>query len=94
MISQLSHNAGEVRSEGAIGAAQDPNTKVNAHEAEQTLVNESKKAGIGAYQFDPNASPEEKAAQAASVYSLLFVSHRKNVMLNWSLLASSCRFPS
>ena len=94
MLSQLSHDEGEVRSEGAIRAAQDPNTKVTAHEAERTLVNESKKAGIGAYQFDPNASPEEKAAQAASVYSPLFVFHRKDVMLNWSLLASSCRFSS
>ena len=67
MLSRLSHNAGELKSEGAIEAAQDPNSKVTVDDAEQTLVNESKKAGIGAYQFDPNASPEEKAAQAASV---------------------------
>lgn len=48
-------------------AAQDPNNKVTPEDAEGIMTDESKKAGIPAFQFDPNASPEEKAAQARSV---------------------------
>ena len=53
-------------------AAQDPNNRVTAEDAEGVMAEESKKAGIPAFRFDPNASPEEKAAQARSV-SLLFL---------------------
>lgn len=57
----------ELKSEGAIEAAQDPNSSVTAQDAERVMLEESKKAGSAALQFDPNASPEEKAAQARSV---------------------------
>lgn len=53
-------------------AAQDPNNRVTADDAERVMAEESKKAGIPAYRFDPDASPEEKAAQARSV-SLRFL---------------------
>ncbi len=39
-------------------------------DAEQAITNESKKAGVAAFQFDPDASPEEKAAQARAVRPL------------------------
>jgi hypothetical protein len=63
----------ELREEGVIQAAtelqQDPESKVNPDTVEQTLVEESRKAGSAAYQFDPDASPEDKAAAAEAVRS-------------------------
>ncbi len=72
MMSNLNSRAGELKSQGAAMAAQDPNNKATAEDAEGVMTEESKKAGVPAFQFDPNASPEEKAAQARSV-SLLFL---------------------
>lgn len=57
----------ELKQQGAVEAAQDPNSNVTAEDAERKIVEETRKAGAEAYQFDPNASPEEKAAQARSV---------------------------
>lgn len=42
---------------------------------EKKLVDESKRAGVPAYQFDPDASPEKKAEQARMV-CLSFVSFK------------------
>lgn len=67
MLSNLSSRAGELKAQGAVQAAQDPNSKITAHDAERVMADESKKAGIAAFQFDPDASPEDKAAQARSV---------------------------
>ena len=66
MPNHLSRDA-ELKSEGAIEAAADPNSTVSASDAEKAIVNETKKAGGAAFQFNPDASPEEKAAQARSV---------------------------
>lgn len=66
-MSQLTSRANELKSQGAAEAARDPDSKVSAQDAEQTMINESLTAGGAAYQFDPNASPEDKAAQAQSV---------------------------
>ena len=63
----LSSFKGELKQQGAEEAARDPNSSVTAADAERVLLDESKKAGAVALQFDPNASPEEKAAQARSV---------------------------
>lgn len=57
----------ELKSQGAIEAAQDPNSSVTGDDATRVILEESKKAGSAALTFDPNASPEEKAAQARSV---------------------------
>ena len=67
MASNLTSRAGELKSQGAAEAARDPNSKVTAEDAEQLMTDESKKAGVAAFQFDPNASPEAKAAEARSV---------------------------
>jgi hypothetical protein len=62
-----STSAAELKTQGVIEAAQDPNSSVTADDAQQKLVTESRKAGVAAFTFDPNASPEEKAAIARSV---------------------------
>ncbi|KAJ6018194.1 hypothetical protein N7451_001573 [Penicillium sp. IBT 35674x] len=58
----------ELKEEGIIEAAtdlaQDPNSKVNPDTVEDALVKETRESGAPAYQFDPNASPEDKAAAA------------------------------
>jgi hypothetical protein len=60
-------SASELKQQGAIEAAQNPNSNVTAAAAEQTVIDEAKKGGSAAYQFDPDASPEEKRAQARAV---------------------------
>lgn len=61
----------ELKEEGIIGAAtelaKDPQSKVNPEKVEEALVKETRQAGGVAYQFDPGASPEDKAAAAESV---------------------------
>jgi Ca2+-dependent lipid-binding protein len=56
--------ANELKSQGAFEAARDPNSSVTAQAAENTAVEEARKGGSAAFQFDPDASPEEKRAQA------------------------------
>lgn len=67
MMSNLSSRAGELKSQGAAMAAQNPNNNVTPEDAEAIMTDEAKKAGIPAFRFNPDASPEEKAAQARSV---------------------------
>ncbi|KAF2712701.1 tricalbin [Pleomassaria siparia CBS 279.74] len=56
----------ELKSQGALEAARDPDSSVSAQDAQDTAVDEAKKSGSAAMQFDPNASPEQKRAQARS----------------------------
>ncbi|KAK4191774.1 putative tricalbin [Podospora australis] len=56
--------ANELKQQGAIEAAQDPNSKVTADDAQRQIVQNSKQAGVTAFTFDPDASVEEKKAQA------------------------------
>ena len=60
---------GEVKEERAVDAAADPSSPVTAEQAEKVILDESRKAGAVAMQFDPDATPEEKAAQAKAVWS-------------------------
>lgn len=61
----------EMKMEGTIEAAQelhkDPQSHVNPDLIEEKVVKEAQQAGAAAYQFDPNASPEEKANAAKGV---------------------------
>jgi hypothetical protein len=66
-MTSLNSSAGELKAQGVVEAAQDPNSTVTAEDAQRKIVQESKKAGVAAFQFDPNATPEEKAAQARAV---------------------------
>ena len=67
MMSNPTSHAAELKSQGAAEAARNPDNKVTPEDAEAVMTEESKKAGVAAFQFDPDASPEEKAAQARSV---------------------------
>ncbi|KAH7355702.1 hypothetical protein BKA66DRAFT_613362 [Pyrenochaeta sp. MPI-SDFR-AT-0127] len=54
----------ELKQQGALEAARDPNSSVTAQAAEKTVVDEARAGGSAAFQFDPDATPEEKRAQA------------------------------
>ncbi|ERT02180.1 hypothetical protein HMPREF1624_00478 [Sporothrix schenckii ATCC 58251] len=57
-------SAPEAKQSAVIEAARDPNSAVSSQDAQAKMVQESKKAGIPAFTFNPDASPEEKKAQA------------------------------
>ena len=59
--------ASELKQQGALEAARDPNSSVTADQAERKVVEEARNAGSAAFKFDPDATPEEKAAQAKAV---------------------------
>ena len=67
MLHGLGGRASELKQQGAVQAAQDPNSKVQAEDAEKTLVDEAHKSGAAAYHFDPNTTAAEKAAAAKAV---------------------------
>lgn len=50
----------------AIEAAQDSESRVSPEDAEKALIEENRRAGGVAYQFDPDASPEQKRVQVES----------------------------
>lgn len=56
----------EIKAAGVEEAARDPNSKVTSEDAKKVIAEESKKAGIPAFRFDPSASTEEKKAAAAA----------------------------
>jgi hypothetical protein len=74
-------DAAELKQQGVIETAQaafqDPQSHVQPETVEKKLVDETRKAGLPAYQFDPDASPEEKAAEAEAVRFLDVLSHQK-----------------
>lgn len=61
----------ELKTDGIVDAAselaKDPQSKVNPDVVEEAMLKEVKKADVPVYQFDPDASPEEKAAAAKAV---------------------------
>ncbi|KAH7329264.1 hypothetical protein B0I35DRAFT_419788 [Stachybotrys elegans] len=57
----------ELKLQGVIEAAQNPESQVSAEDAERELVSRARNAGIPAFQFDPDASPEQKRAQTKAV---------------------------
>jgi len=60
-------SATELKQQGVIEAAQDPESNVTSADVQKTILAESKKAGVTAFTFDPDATQEEKAAQARDV---------------------------
>ncbi|CAO2649745.1 Nn.00g010370.m01.CDS01 [Neocucurbitaria sp. VM-36] len=56
--------ASELKQQGALDAAKDAHSPVTAQQAEETVVDQARAGGSAAFQFDPDASPEEKRAQA------------------------------
>lgn len=72
----------ELKSQGAVEAAQDPNSSVTGDDATRVILDESKKAGSAALHFDPDATPEEKAAQARSVSQTRTPAPRRGKTIN------------
>jgi hypothetical protein len=76
----------ELKQQGAIDLAQkavkDPQSNIRPELVEKVLVEETRKAGVPAYQFDPDASTDEKRAvvRAVSRPLLLFFTSYKSVM--------------
>jgi hypothetical protein len=66
-MTSLNTSAAELKTQGVVEAAQDPNSSVTSEDAQRKIVQESKKAGVAAFEFDPDATPEQKAAQARAV---------------------------
>lgn len=63
--------ANELKQQGALEASRDPQSNVSAEDAERKIVEESRKAGVAAFTFDPDATPEQKRAQARAVGCLV-----------------------
>ena len=63
----MASSEAEIKAQGAVEMANDPNSSVTANDAEKKIVEESQKAGVAAFHFDPDATPEQKAAQARAV---------------------------
>lgn len=59
--------ANELKQQGAVEAAANPESSVTADDAQKEIVEASRNAGVAAFTFDPDASPEQKKAQAKAV---------------------------
>lgn len=57
----------EHRQEEIIADARDPHSKTTSEDAEMFMVEQTRAVGGAAYQFNPSASPEDKAAQVKAV---------------------------
>ncbi|KAI9891147.1 MAG: hypothetical protein M1814_002990 [Vezdaea aestivalis] len=62
-------DAAELKAQGVAEAARDPSSGVTSEDAERKLKQEASKAGAEVFSFDPNATPEQKAAQARAARS-------------------------
>jgi hypothetical protein len=69
MAANMATSAAELKTQAAVEMARDPNSSVTSDDAQKKMVEESHKAGVAAFTFDPNATPAQKAAQARAVSS-------------------------
>ena len=67
MLEGTAGRAHELKAQGALEAARDPNSSVDAKAAEETIMQQAHAAGAPTFAFDPDASPEEKKAQMKAV---------------------------
>ncbi|PHH68181.1 hypothetical protein CDD82_752 [Ophiocordyceps australis] len=65
-----SHETNELKAQGVIEAADNPQSQVTADDAQRELVQQSRNAGVAAFSFDPDASPEQKRSQAQAAIPL------------------------
>jgi len=75
MLEGTAGRASELKQQGALEAAGDPHSSVSVRQAEDTVLQEAKAAGAAAFEFDPNATTEEKQAQLRAVGSRLWRSY-------------------
>ncbi|KAG7293349.1 hypothetical protein NEMBOFW57_003397 [Staphylotrichum longicolle] len=73
--------ANELKQQGAIEAARDSSSNVTADDAQRKIVEDSREAGVTAFTFDPDASPEEKRAQARAAIPQGFPTKHKGVAI-------------
>ncbi|KAH7375943.1 tricalbin-1 [Plectosphaerella cucumerina] len=66
----------ELKVQGVVEAAQDPESNVTADDAQKKILEESRKAGVTAFTFDPDASREEKRRQTRAAIPEGFHSKR------------------
>lgn len=59
--------ANELKQQGAVEAARNPESQVTSDVAERVILEESRKAGVLAMSFDPDATPAEKRAKVKAV---------------------------
>jgi len=57
----------ELKLQGAVEAAQDPQSRVSADDVQRKIVEDSQRSGITAITLDTNATPEQRLAQAREV---------------------------
>lgn len=62
-----SREAAELKAQGAVETAQSSDSKAVSNAAQKQIVEQSKNAGVAAFTFDPDATPEQKRAQARAV---------------------------
>ena len=67
MTTTTSDFSAVLKAQGALEAAADPNSSVDVDSAEKAAMNQAKAAGAPTFEFDPDASPEEKKAQMQAV---------------------------
>lgn len=67
MLQGTAGRAAELKSQGALEASRDPNSGVDAQTAEDTVMNQAKAAGAPTFEFDADATPEQKKAQMKAV---------------------------
>jgi Ca2+-dependent lipid-binding protein len=79
MLEGTAGNEAELKQQGVLEAARDPNTSIDAEQAEQTLLSQSRAAGAAAFSFDPNASAEEKARLVKERNEAVGQPHRQHV---------------
>ncbi|KAJ9636342.1 Tricalbin-2 [Coniosporium tulheliwenetii] len=57
-------HASELKQQGVLEASRSPDNNISAEDAERAVIDEAQRSGSAAFQFDPNATAEEKARQA------------------------------
>ena len=67
MLEGTEKSAADLKAQGVIEASRDPDSNVGAKDAEDAIMKQAKASGAPAFEFDPDASPEEKKAQMQAV---------------------------
>lgn len=84
MLEGTAGRAQELKAQGVLEAAADPNSSITVDQAEHAAADHARAGGAAVFEFDPDASPEEKAAQAKDVS----VSAVKEHHMLWLLLTA------
>nr|POE62865.1 uncharacterized protein pyuk71.03c [Quercus suber] len=63
MLEGTAGRASELKQQGVLEAAADPHSSITSDQAVDAVMNEARQAGAVAFQFDPDATPAQKAAQ-------------------------------